>query len=74
VTMAVFRISEIAGEAVFQVQAGDAAQARRLVKLNCEVPAGDPAQYSCEIDANAPVPYGVIYSPVTGKAITVTKR
>jgi hypothetical protein len=74
--MAIFRISAKDGAApeVFHVQAGDPDQARRMVRLNCGVPADDSAQFSCEIDTNASVPYGVIHSPITGTTIAVVRR
>ena len=74
--MAIYRLSEITApaQAVFHVEAGDPHQARRLVKLHCDVPADDPERYTCEPEPGASVPYGVIYSLTTNTTTTITKR
>jgi hypothetical protein len=74
--MTIYCLTEMAGlpKSAFYVEAGDLDQARRLIRLNCHIPAGDAKRYSCEVEGLITVPYGFIYSSTTGETISVTIR
>jgi len=74
--MPIYCLAEMAGlpQAMFYVEAGDLNQARRLIRLNCHIPAGDTKRYSCEVEGLITVPYGFIYSSTTGETTAVAMR
>jgi len=74
--MPIYCLTEMTGlpQSIFYVEAGDLDQARRLIRLNCHIPAGDAKRYSCEVETLVTVPYGFIYSSTTGETTAVGMR
>jgi hypothetical protein len=61
-----------ASQAMFNLAAQSAEEARKLVALNCDVPADDLALYGCKEDGSVEVPWGIILS-AKGDKVPITR-